>query len=136
MIVEAIEHLKHWSGIVIDAYREGSGPGATEPMTPEMAKALIWNEIQRCLTAVQLQVSESQEVGKSSWLRIKGSKSEIMNALEEYDVKTLRWLGPRNEGDACVVYAVIDVGYLEDVRRAIDHLEDLGLEVRDGSFGI
>ena len=141
-----IEHLKAFSGLVIDQYHEGTAPD------PAVAKMRMWEELQRCLAnhtdAVEIE-------GTPYWLRLSGDDAAgIMQVLQESIEETegctvvaLRWLGPRTaivemesdvvftEGET-VAWAVIDTTDFSAAVKLHKRLTSAEkLVVRDGTFG-
>ena len=134
-----LEHLKHFVGLVIDGFQEGTGPlGAV--LGPDMAKAMIWQELQRCLgRAVDTDIGFAP-----AWLRLtKPSATEVdllcalqiaCEKVQGAHIGTYRWIGPRGESAAVVAYAVVHVAEATVLLSLLIDLRAAGVEVRDGTY--
>jgi hypothetical protein len=135
-----IEHLKTWVGMVIDAYKDGMAGGkGGEPMGPDMAKALIWNELHRVLQ----DPLPADPANFPAYLRISGKSVEhILTMLGESEtinksILSLRWLGSRGEeGGVAVAYAILRVDDLRKLATLVTAMETNDLQIRDGTFGL
>ena len=128
----AIAQLQDYVDKVLDAFQGGSGirDGAPEPITLDIARRMIWDELRRVIFGLL--------EGKQACLlemRISGgSTDEILAAL--LDVKAhLRVLGPRREGDLSVVYATVPVNKTWEAYNIYRKLTQAGLHIRDLSVG-
>jgi hypothetical protein len=133
--IREIESLTAFCWEIVDMYHQGQGPTNKEPMSPSLAKGMIADEINRTL---------GQPLLDQEWrhvrLRIAGTEHvDILEAIEELApgrVVTARWLGARDDEDDLVLYATIKCDQIVDLAKILRGLEEKGLEVRDGTFGL
>lgn len=130
--IRIIEALTTFAWEVIDMYHQGIGPGAHEPMSPSLAKAMIGDEINRQLGEPLL----AQE-WRHARLRIAGPEHiKILAVLSKYEVVTARWIGARDDEDELVLYATIKCDNIGVLEKVLKELAAEKLEVRDGTFGL
>jgi len=133
--IRIMEALTSFCWEIIDMYHHGIGPGALEPMTPALAKSMIADEINR-------QLGEPIVSGESRYARLRiagNSHANVLMALGELapgKVVTARWVGPRDDEDDLVLYATIRCESTEVLASILVKLEEKGMEVRDGTFGL
>jgi hypothetical protein len=123
--VRLVEHLKNFVGVVLDAFHEGSGLEG-QPITFEVAKSLVWKEIERCVLD-----QDSSFNSHVAWLRISGD----LPVLENVDVISLRRLGARTDTDTPISYAVVAVEDYAELLGVVTQIKEKGFEVRDFTFG-
>lgn len=140
-----LEYLKHFVGLVIDAFQEGAGPTG-QVLGPDMAKAVVWNELQRCLAPAV--AGEAATAGIPVWLRLakEGAvETDLLMALHnacaaassaagQTRVLTFRWMGPRQPSDATVAYVVVAVPGTPELLGLLRALRVEGVEARDGTY--
>jgi hypothetical protein len=127
----AVEHLKAFVNVVLDAFHSGSGlEGA--PITIDIAKLLIWREAQK----VFIGGLQSEPAGAHAWLRISSSKVEnILECVRGLNVQTVRCLGPRKDGDLHVAYCCLWMPYgMDSVGRILDVAKENDCTIRDWEF--
>jgi hypothetical protein len=126
--LQEVEHLKGYVNLVIDAFHEGSGlEGA--PITLEMAKLLIWREVQRVWSA-----SDESTLGGCVWARVACSKpSGIVSFTEKLrsDIVSVRCLGARKENDDTVAYVWFQSG---DLKKFFAMAAECDCRIRDWEF--
>lgn len=133
--LRVMEGLVSFCSEIIDMYHQGIGPRALEPMTPGLAKMMIADEIHRQLGGAGMGGEH-----RYARLRINGSdQSKILCDLDDVKpgcIVTTRWLGPREQEDETVLYATIRCDSAKELADIIMSLEEKGMGVRDGTFGL
>lgn len=145
----ALEHLKGYIDLVLEAFHTGTGlvNSAPEPITIDIARRMIWAE----LTRVFGSLDTANWSRAYLWARLQTPEvdgiAKIVAALDGAPGAagvSFRAYGPRNEGDPTVVYACIYLAKtVEEVpaaplaaaRSVLNHLWRQGITTRDVSLG-
>lgn len=133
--VAAAEYLVAYVDRVLEAFQVGTGMlnNAPEPITLDIARRLIWNEIRKTIFSL-----DDGGVVNSLWLRL---DCEADIALEVLDASnavtwTIRCFGPRKPEDHTVCYAVgFPLDNLAQVRAILTRCKNAQIGVRDWTYG-
>lgn len=133
------EHLVSFIDSVLEAFQTGSGirNNAPEPITLDIARRLIWNEIRRTMQGL-VEGSSATDLPRL-WMRLDGPDGPtILNALNKVNCVTwtVRCYGAREEGHTAVAYAVAEpVRNTVEAAAVLGTLCGTGIGVRDWTLG-
>lgn len=134
----ANEHLKQFIDQVLEAFQNGTGiiNNAPEPITLDVARRIIWAELQHVFTTLDTAVDWSRFL----WIRAthEDGLPELVKVFDHtpgVEGCSFRAFGARRPGDQTVVYACLHLAKNAKASEVLDYVWKVGVATRDVVLG-